>query len=63
MRLPGAEDGAETTEEAVIEYCREHLARFKVPKKVIFGPLPKTSTGKLQKYLLRQQMKSASAIG
>lgn len=56
-------DGAETTEEAVIEYCREHLARFKVPKKVIFGPLPKTSTGKLQKYLLRQQMKSASAIG
>jgi fatty-acyl-CoA synthase len=56
-------DGAETTEEAVIEYCREHLARFKVPKKVIFGPLPKTSTGKLQKYLLRQQMKSATAIG
>jgi len=56
-------DGVETTEEAVIEYCREHLARFKVPKKVIFGPLPKTSTGKLQKYLLRQQMKSASAIG
>ena len=51
------------TEEAVIEYCREHLARFKVPKKVFFGPLPKTSTGKLQKYLLRQQMKSASAIG
>ena len=47
----------------MIEYCREHLARFKVPKKVIFGPLPKTSTGKLQKYLLRQQMKSASAIG
>jgi len=56
-------DGAETTEEAIIEYCREHLARFKVPKKVFFGPLPKTSTGKLQKYLLRQQMKSASAIG
>ena len=34
----------------MIEYRREHLARFKVPKKVIFGPLPKTSTGKLQKY-------------
>jgi len=37
----------------VIEYCREHLARFKVPKTVIFGPLVKTSTGKVQKYLLR----------
>lgn len=42
----------ETTE--VIEYCRENLARFKVPKTVIFGPLEKTSTGKVQKYRLRE---------
>jgi 3-(methylthio)propionyl---CoA ligase len=39
----------------VMEYCREELARFKVPKTVVFGPLVKTSTGKVQKYLLREQ--------
>jgi fatty-acyl-CoA synthase len=39
------------------------MARFKVPKQVVFGVLPKTSTGKIQKYLLREQMQSASAIG
>lgn len=44
-------DGA--SEQEIIEYCREHLARFKVPKQVIFGPLPKTSTGKIQKFTLR----------
>ncbi len=38
------------------------LARFKVPKKVVFGPLPKTSTGKIQKFMLRNQVKSTSAI-
>jgi fatty-acyl-CoA synthase len=38
------------------------MARFKIPKKVVFGPLPKTSTGKIQKYLLRERAKSASAI-
>lgn len=41
------------TEQEIIEYCREHMARFKVPKHVLFGPLPKTSTGKIQKYALR----------
>jgi fatty-acyl-CoA synthase len=54
--------GAEVTEAAMIEHCREHLARFKVPKKIVFGPVPKTSTGKIQKFVLRQQAKSASAI-
>ncbi len=49
--------GAEMTPEEAIEHCRQSLARFKVPKTVIFGPLPKTSTGKIQKYLLRQQAK------
>ena len=54
--------GAETTEEDVIAFCREHMARFKVPKKVIFGPLPKTGTGKIQKFLLRERVRSTSAI-
>jgi fatty-acyl-CoA synthase len=38
------------------------LARFKVPKQVLFGTLPKTSTGKIQKFVLREQMRSASAM-
>ncbi|MBX7201012.1 MAG: acyl-CoA synthetase [Rhodospirillaceae bacterium] len=53
---------AQTTEAEIIEHCRAMLARFKVPKQVIFGELPKTSTGKIQKFVLRQQVKSASAI-
>lgn len=43
---------------AVIEHCRQHLAGFKVPKHVIFAELPKTSTGKIQKFELRQAAKS-----
>lgn len=52
--------GESMTAEEVIEYCRGELARFKVPKTVVFGELAKTSTGKVQKYLLREQ---AEAIG
>ncbi len=48
-------DSVGTTPEAIIAWCREHLARFKVPKTVVFGPLPKTSTGKIQKFVLRDQ--------
>jgi len=55
-------DGANCKEEDIIEHCRAHLARFKVPKQIVFGTLPKTSTGKIQKYVLRQQAKSALAI-
>jgi len=44
-------------EAEVIEFCRQHLARFKVPKTVIFGELPKTSTGKIQKFVLRERAK------
>jgi len=47
--------GAVLTEQGVIDWCREHLASFKIPKRVVFGELPKTATGKIQKYLLRQQ--------
>jgi fatty-acyl-CoA synthase len=45
------------TESDVIEFCRRHMARFKVPKTVIFGELPKTSTGKIQKFVLRERAK------
>jgi len=55
-------EGVEVTEEDIIQHCREHMARFKVPKQIVFGSIPKTSTGKIQKYLLRQQAKSAKAI-
>lgn len=43
----------ETTEKNIIEFCRGRLAHFKCPKTVIFMELPKTSTGKIQKYVLR----------
>ena len=45
------------TEQDLITYCRAHMAHFKAPKKVIFGELPKTATGKIQKYLLREWAK------
>lgn len=45
----------QTTPEDLIGHCREHLAGFKVPKTVIFGPLPRTSTGKIQKFVLRDR--------
>jgi fatty-acyl-CoA synthase len=52
-------EGATLTEAEVIAWCRDRLARFKVPKRVTFGPLPKTSTGKIQKFELRQRLKPA----
>lgn len=55
-------EGATVTEAAMVEYCRQHLAHFKVPKTVVFGNVPKTSTGKIQKFILRQRMDSQSAI-
>ncbi|MGB9148688.1 MAG: acyl-CoA synthetase [Burkholderiales bacterium] len=51
-------EGGNATEQEIIEFCRERMARFKVPKKVVFGTLPKTSTGKIQKFLLRDQAKA-----
>jgi fatty-acyl-CoA synthase len=55
-------DGASATEADIIAYCRSHMSGFKTPKVVVFGPIPKTSTGKIQKFLLRNQMQSAKAI-
>ena len=43
------------TQEEIIAFCRENMAHFKCPKTVIFGDLPKTSTGKVQKYVLREK--------
>ena len=54
--------GESATEEDIIAHCRAHLAPFKIPRKVVFGELPKTSTGKIQKFALRERAKSASAI-
>jgi fatty-acyl-CoA synthase len=54
--------GAQATEQEILEHCRAGLARFKVPRRVVFGPIPKTSTGKIQKFMLRQQALSAHAI-
>jgi len=52
--------GREATDAEIIAFCREHLARYKVPRTVVFGALPKTSTGKIQKFVLRQQAKKLS---
>ena len=54
--------GATATAAEIIAHCRASLARFKAPRAVVFGTLPKTSTGKIQKFALRQQAKSATAI-
>jgi fatty-acyl-CoA synthase len=54
--------GATATADELRAFCREHLARFKVPSSFVFRELPKTSTGKIQKFVLRDLAKSASAI-
>jgi fatty-acyl-CoA synthase len=54
---PGA---GEVSAAEIIAFCRANLAHYKAPKTVVFGPLPKTSTGKVQKYALREQAKVAS---
>jgi fatty-acyl-CoA synthase len=55
-------EGAKATEAEIIAYCRTHMSGFKTPKAVVFGVIPKTSTGKIQKFLLRNQVESAKAI-
>lgn len=50
--------GAESTETEIIEHCRTQLASFKSPKTVVFGELPKTATGKIQKFVLRERIKN-----
>jgi fatty-acyl-CoA synthase len=50
-------------EAELIAWCRDHLAHFKAPARVVFGPLPKTATGKIQKYELREQARSLAGGG
>ncbi len=54
--------GIEVTPAEIITHCKQHLAGFKVPRAIVFCELPKTSTGKIQKFELRKQAGSASAI-
>jgi fatty-acyl-CoA synthase len=54
--------GATATADELRDFCREHMARFKVPKTFVFREIPKTSTGKIQKFVLRELAKSSSAI-
>jgi fatty-acyl-CoA synthase len=55
-------DNARATEAEIIAFCRGQMSGFKAPKAVVFGPIPKTSTGKIQKFMLRDQVNSAKAI-
>ena len=48
--------GADATEAEIIAFCRENMAHFKAPRTVVFGELPKTSTGKVQKFVLRERV-------
>ncbi len=50
--------GYNSTAEEIVAYCREHVAHYKAPRFVVFGDLPKTSTGKVQKYILREKAKT-----
>ncbi|MGD8810974.1 MAG: AMP-binding protein, partial [Gammaproteobacteria bacterium] len=54
------EGAAALSAEDVIGYCREKIAHYKCPTRVVFGPLPKTSTGKIQKFVLRDRAKEVS---
>jgi fatty-acyl-CoA synthase len=54
---------ADATAEEIIAFCREHLAHYKAPRTVLFGPLPKTSTGKIQKFVLRERAKENADDG
>ena len=50
--------GASATQAEIIAWCRDHLAGYKIPRTVVFAELPKTSTGKIQKYRLRETAKA-----
>ncbi len=54
----GADGDGDASAEEIIDFCRGMLAHYKAPKSVVFGPLPKTSTGKIQKFLLRERARA-----
>jgi fatty-acyl-CoA synthase len=51
-------DSGSVTPEDIIAFCRANMAHYKVPKTIVFGPLPKTATGKIQKFVLREQARA-----
>jgi len=55
-------DNAHVTEAEIIAFCKTQMPGFKTPKAIVFGEIPKTATGKIQKFVLRDQVKSAKAI-
>jgi fatty-acyl-CoA synthase len=55
-------ENSRVSERDIIDFCRQHMAKFKAPRAVVFGELPKTSTGKIQKFVLREKAKSTTAI-
>jgi fatty-acyl-CoA synthase len=52
--------GQSATAEEIVEHCRANLARYKCPRHVVFGELPKTSTGKIQKFVLRERTREVA---
>lgn len=50
-------DVGDVSEQEIVDFCRDNMAHFKAPRRVVFGPLPKTSTGKIQKFVLRERAK------
>ncbi|MBN1005611.1 acyl-CoA synthetase [Amphritea pacifica] len=54
--------GSELSEEAIIDFCRDNMSRFKAPKRIVLGSLPTTSTGKIQKFALRQQLRPQASM-
>jgi fatty-acyl-CoA synthase len=55
--------GMSATAAEIVEFCRENIARFKVPRRIVFAPIPKTSTGKIQKFRLREAARQMAAEG
>ena len=53
--------GMTATAPEIVEFCRENIARYKVPRRIVFAPIPKTSTGKIQKFRLREAAKELAA--
>jgi len=62
-RVPATPEAERALADELLAHCRKHLAGFKCPREVRFGEVPKTSTGKIQKHLLRARVGSAGAIG
>lgn len=61
--LEALKPGADTTAAQTIAFRRDNMAHYKLPRTIVFGPLPKTSTGKVQKYVLRERAAKLETSG